>query len=466
MKSLAFRLRIAAVYALLSTSLTLARNPKKGVSFSGAQSCKSLEVHTDSSWWYTWGTNAGFAGNLRNFCQNDNGAAAAAARADGMDFVPMFWNSVPSTIDAELQAELEAATYLMTFNEPERGDQANLTPAQAAALWPQIENIADTYGLSIVGPCMTKDAYDWYDDFLAACTNCRIDYTCIHTYYQPWPCDGSKDWECIGNADLGNDYWLRVTLDRWFDDYGKPIWVTEYGCYPWDAAGEGCDANKHSAILEQQTSVFEEDSRVFRYNWFTTYAFDEGGFKDGALNVPNYEEVGPGQACPNIKWIAGIFETRGWGIHEYHECVTIADNDVECHKPVRLSIDDESCYCSRDSCDTTVSSYGAMDTYKELELLPSRDESELSDMGDEYNDFGSVVSSVPSLLPTFEPSTNFQEEESISPTKTNKPSNLLSDSPSSTPSFDSNVGCRDSTALVSVLIESMKPKVIVSYGFW
>lgn len=81
-----------------------------------------------------------------------------------------------------------------------------------------------------------------------------------------------------------------------------------------DAAGEGCDANKHSAILEQQTSVFEEDSRVFRYNWFTTYAFDEGGFKDGALNVPNYEEVGPGQACPNIKWIAGIFETRGWGV--------------------------------------------------------------------------------------------------------------------------------------------------------
>ena len=204
----------------------------------------------------------------------------------------------------------------MTFNEPERADQANLHATDAALLWPQIEAIADEYNLQIVGPCMTKDGYTWqYDDFITECENCRIDYTCIHTYYQPWPCDGSKDWECIGNESLGQDHWLRRTLDRWYNDYGqKPIWVTEYGCYPWDTAGDGCDGAKHAAIMEQQTAVFEEDDRIFRYSWFTMHAFDEGGFKDGSLNVPHWEKQGPGIVCRNKKWLDGIFQTNGWGV--------------------------------------------------------------------------------------------------------------------------------------------------------
>ena len=228
----------------------------------------------------------------------------------------MFWRSVPpQPLEAAIASELDAASYLMTFNEPERADQANLSPTYAASLWPQIEAIADAYNLEIVGPCMTKDATEWYDAFIASCTNCRIDYTCIHTYYQPWPCDGSKNWERIGSATQGDDYWLKWTLDKWYNWYGqKKIWVTEYGCYPWDEAGEGCDAAKHDDILDQQTAVFEQDGRVFRYNWFTTFAFDEGGFKDGALNVPNWETTEGGQGCPDRKWIEGWYTpSKGWG---------------------------------------------------------------------------------------------------------------------------------------------------------
>lgn len=103
--------------------------------------------------------------------------------------VPRVWN-LSQCFDQANHEEFVAASNLLTFNEPERIDQANMTPAQAAALWPQIEAIAFNYDLKIVGPCMTKDAYTWYNDFLVACTNCRIDYTCIHTYYQPMPCTG------------------------------------------------------------------------------------------------------------------------------------------------------------------------------------------------------------------------------------------------------------------------------------
>ena len=126
---------LAAVVALtvwcVSSTAAAARNSKKGISFSGAQDCSFLESHTDSSWWYTWGTRNGFTGRLHSFCP-DGDAAVAAARADGMDFVPTFWSSVPSQpLDPGVEAELQEARYVMTFNEPERADQANLTPQQA-----------------------------------------------------------------------------------------------------------------------------------------------------------------------------------------------------------------------------------------------------------------------------------------------------------------------------------------------
>ena len=66
------------------------RNPKKGLNFDGGvQSCSSLEPHTDSSWWYTWGVYNGFTNTLQSFCP-DGSTAADHARAAGMDFVPMF----------------------------------------------------------------------------------------------------------------------------------------------------------------------------------------------------------------------------------------------------------------------------------------------------------------------------------------------------------------------------------------
>jgi hypothetical protein len=355
-----------------------------------------------------------------------------------MEFVPMFWGatSIPlQPFDQATHEEFVAASNLLTFNEPERIDQANMTPAQAAALWPQIEAIASTYDLKIVGPCMTKDAYTWYNDFLAACTNCRIDYTCIHTYYQPMPCTG-PDWECIGTTDPSKSetFFLEYTLDKWYNNYGKPIWVTEYGCYPWDIAGEGCDAAKHEAIMEQQTRVFEADDRVERYNWFSTYAFDNG-FKDGALNVPNYD-VKHGTTCPNNFWLEGIFESRGWGIHQYHECVASAGANTNCHKPLRLSFDDESCYCSTDACDSPVSSYPQMDLHVESSTL-SRDASALTVIGQQYNSFGGN--------PPATPAPSNSASSSPSKAATSSPSRMTSPTKAPTVSPQLNCGAIDSS---------------------
>mmetsp|Transcript_30392 Transcript_30392/g.51795 ORF Transcript_30392/g.51795 Transcript_30392/m.51795 type:complete len:92 (-) Transcript_30392:1949-2224(-) len=90
----------------------------------------------------------------------------------------------------------------MAFNEPERGDQANISPSYAAELWPQIVSIANQYNLQLVAPCGTIDhGFTWYNDWLSSCTEmyggpCELDFTCTHAYYQPLPlpCDGVPVW--------------------------------------------------------------------------------------------------------------------------------------------------------------------------------------------------------------------------------------------------------------------------------
>ena len=175
------------------------RNPKKGISMHTSQSCRALEEHSDTSWWYSWGaTSDGFSGGGKgSFCDQPV-TAASNARAAGMDFVPMFWNSVPTTLSAETEANLIAAQYLMTFNEPEQAAQANLSPQAAAQLWPDVVSIATSYSLDLVAPCTTSDgnARKWYNEWLGNCTSmygqeCAFDFTCIHMYYHPYPCDGN-----------------------------------------------------------------------------------------------------------------------------------------------------------------------------------------------------------------------------------------------------------------------------------
>ena len=48
-------------------------------------------------------------------------------------------NHIPSQpFDSEIEANLGSATYLLTFNEPEIEDQANISPSDAAILWSSV----------------------------------------------------------------------------------------------------------------------------------------------------------------------------------------------------------------------------------------------------------------------------------------------------------------------------------------
>ncbi len=226
-----------------------AKSAKRGVAYDFASLADLQAVSAGVSWWYNWGTrpNAGLPSN----------AASQAA----MDYLPMLWNASydAGSVEAYIKANANIK-YLLVLNEPNLTDQANLTPAQAAAAWPGYEAVAAATGAKIVGPAITwgtmpnyGDPVVWLDAFIAAYQSAnggrspRIDYLAFHWY----------------------DYGLAAQLDR-LAKYGKQVWVTEMANWH---VGDGAAAidtlAKQKAQMTDMVNTCETRPDVFRYAWFT-----------------------------------------------------------------------------------------------------------------------------------------------------------------------------------------------------
>ncbi|GEJ57721.1 glycoside hydrolase family protein [Anaeromyxobacter diazotrophicus] len=212
---------------------------KRGVAY-GFQSPAELRALTPQvTWWYDWSTHPD---------------APMAGDADA-EFVPMVWGG-QFDVDQVIRDIPQGAKYLLAFNEPNFKSQANLTAAQAAALWPAIEQIADARGLAIVSPavnycgpssaCNGTDPFQYLRDFFAACPGCRVDHVAVHWY----ACDSSA---------------LAWYLDQ-AAAFGKPIWLTEFACGDGDAQQTSLAGQE--AYMTAAVAALEADPRVFRYAWF------------------------------------------------------------------------------------------------------------------------------------------------------------------------------------------------------
>lgn len=186
------------------------------------------------SWWYNWSPQASGA--------DDNGVA----------FVPMVWGD--QDLDATLPVD---ADFVLGFNEPNFHAQSNLTAAEAAARWPMLEAMAGSRpivspAMNFCGPaadCNGTNPYQYLKDFFAACPNCRVDYVAVHWY----------------NCDLPS---LRDYLEpggnlEGFEQFGRPIWLTEFSC-------DGkASVSEQQAYMELALPYLESNPHVFRYAWFS-----------------------------------------------------------------------------------------------------------------------------------------------------------------------------------------------------
>jgi hypothetical protein len=225
------------------------KSAKRGIAYDLADPQDFQALSPGVSWWYNWSPqpNASVPGNY--------------ATQYGMDFYPMIWgaNYDVNAVESYLLAN-PRIKYLLVMNEPNLTSQSNLTPQQAAGLWPDFEAIAAKTGVQIVGPAITwgtlpgyNDPVQWLDAFYAAYEAAnnnrqpRIDYIAFHWY----------------------DYGLAGQLDR-LTKYGKPFWVTEFA--NWHAQTDGAQIDtlaKQEAQMTDMVATCESRSDVFRYAWFT-----------------------------------------------------------------------------------------------------------------------------------------------------------------------------------------------------
>jgi hypothetical protein len=80
---------------------------------------------------------------------------------------------------------IKRLTNRCSFNEPDLGAQANLSPAAAASAW---KTYIQPYAgrVKLVSPAVTNGAapmgLTWLDNFFSACSGCTIDAVAIHIY--------------------------------------------------------------------------------------------------------------------------------------------------------------------------------------------------------------------------------------------------------------------------------------------
>jgi len=144
---------------------------------------------------------------------------------------------------------------LFGFNEPNMLEQSNMSPELAAQLWPQVEATAQAHGVAtLVGPSLNwgdsdvGNPADWYRQFLAACSNCRVDAIGIHIY----------------NCHLNN---MKDRVDM-FREFGKPLWITEFACA--DNPGNcGKDWSCQCDYMKEVIPYLSSEALVAGYAWFS-----------------------------------------------------------------------------------------------------------------------------------------------------------------------------------------------------
>jgi len=172
----------------------------------------------------------------------------------GIEFVPMVWggNFNVNTVISQIPS---SSKYLLTFNEPNFFSQSNLSPAQAAALWPKIQQIASAKKLKIVSPgvnycgpassCWATDPVAYLKQFFGNCTNCQVDYVAAHFY--PGSC--------------GQPYFDNLLAQ--LTQFNRPIWLTEFSC------SGASSFSVQNSYMQLALNDLENNVNVFRYAWFS-----------------------------------------------------------------------------------------------------------------------------------------------------------------------------------------------------
>ncbi len=195
---------------------------------------------TNSTWYYNWSATT-------DWTTNPN----AVRRSLNQEFVPEKWGAGG---DFSQLYDIEEATHLMAYNEPDHTEQSNVSVEKAIEEWPLLQQT----GYRLGSPATTD--FNWLYNFMSEAKkkNYRVDYVVVHAY---WGGLSAKEWYDR----------LREVHER----TGRPIWIKEWNNGAnwthegWPSGTEEQQA-KQLRDLKEILTVMDTASFIERYsiyNW-------------------------------------------------------------------------------------------------------------------------------------------------------------------------------------------------------
>ena len=137
---------------------------------------------------------------------------------------------------------------VLGFNEPNKSDQANMTVAEAIALWPALTSNSD---IRVGSPAVSDDGRAWLEDFMtqAKAKGLRVDFIAMHWY-------GWNAGSCVAGQLEG--------AVNWASKWGLPVWITEFGCMGSSNPDEKTVLDFFAAALP----MLQKKPLVERYAWY------------------------------------------------------------------------------------------------------------------------------------------------------------------------------------------------------
>lgn len=188
---------------------------KKGLGIDAGMGKHIAPYELNISWYYTWGR-----GEFPTITENSKEGVEFAADYKKIEYVPMVWSaqSYSEANNKVNQAVSKGYKYILGYNEPDLKGQAGMTVADAISYWPAFMN----KGMRVGSPATAGsfNSVKWFQPFMKqinATPDLDVDFITIHSYPDNW--NGGKAMA---------DWFLEEVIDKAWEMYHKPIWVTEF----------------------------------------------------------------------------------------------------------------------------------------------------------------------------------------------------------------------------------------------
>jgi hypothetical protein len=187
-------------------------------------------------------------------------------------WIPMIWGTGDYGTTFLTNPANKQYQAVLGYNEPDMASQSNVSVADAVAALPTFVNS----GIRVGSPATATPICNspWFSQYMtqAHANNLDVSFIAFHCY--------------MATADPAA---FLALIDSTYQEYGKPIWITEFGCADWTQntfSGNSATAKAQvSAFMAAVLPALDSRPYVERYAWFPFDDTDQWGGASGLYDV-------------------------------------------------------------------------------------------------------------------------------------------------------------------------------------